>query len=217
MVILMSCLSRSKSQFLATCLLAMLGLAMPLKSSLQAQAVRQVEKPDLRVGDAWEYRKPYSGKNETWVIKEIKDGNVYVSKPNDCGRDTLVYTTEWAVVGFCGQKDIRGGIMPQTYRDPFQLMPFPVSEGQSWSLKYRSLGGYTRYNEGKALGWEKVTVPAGTFEALKVQVITQGLGGTNINSIRWYSPEVNNFIKSISTTEGHNDFELVSYKRGDGK
>ena len=73
-------------------------------------------------------------------------------------------------------------------------------------------------DHGSVLGWEDVTVPAGTFHALKVVVLSRyyGAGGYNDDSTLtfWYVPEVNRFVKFDyrDTFDGALLAELVSYK-----
>jgi len=179
----------------------------------------KVDKPDLRVGDTWVVRNSYTGENETRTITKIEKDLVHVAQKNTCGRETMVYTREWAVVEYCGfpPGPAKRNPVPVVAIEPRQLMPFPVSEGQSWALKYVVGGGDVRYVEGKAFGWEKVTVPAGTFEAFKIEIVWSPRLGAKLKETRWYVPEVNNFIKVEVVPEGQNDFELVSYKRADGK
>jgi hypothetical protein len=200
------------------------GVTLCLSVALAQAQTKKVDKPDLRVGDTWVVRMSHGGEDDTMRIMKIEKDSVYVAQKNSCGRETLVYTTEWAVAEFCGvapRAGLAGGGRQQqvsrTAHPPRQLMPFPVSEGQSWTSKYATAEGDVRYLEGKALGWEKVTVPAGTFEALKIEFVWMPRGGYKLKETRWYAPEVNNFVKAEVVPEGQLDFELVSYKRADGK
>jgi hypothetical protein len=62
----------------------------------------------------------------------------------------------------------------------------------------------------KVIGWEQVTVPAGTFWALKIEqtgwsndlspsaiVATYQRAGVRVDLTLWYSPEVKYIVKSI--------------------
>jgi hypothetical protein len=79
---------------------------------------------------------------------------------------------------------------------------------------------------GKVLGWEKVTVPAGTFDALKIEVTSvyngenmRGRWTGNSTDTIWYVPKVKHFVKWLFEDGGGNVnsrttnlYELVAYK-----
>ncbi len=201
--------------------LALFLSLIPFTGLLRAQEApppgsRLVNKPDLRMGDSWVFHYPYSQRKETRTIKNIKDNLIHVTAPqNDCRMTTFTYTLEWAQVEVCGfTSPRRPG--PITFDPPQQFMPFPVWPGKQWSIKYTIWpGSVTYYAEGKAIGWETITVPAGTFEALKIEVTITARGQPLPRSM-WYAPEVNNFIKAV-VVEPQRDFELENYKSGDSK
>jgi hypothetical protein len=196
-------------------ILCFLGF-IPLTGLLRAQEAappgsRVVNRPDLRIGDSWVFHYPYNQRKATSAIQNIKNALIYVTAPkNNCGMTTLAYTQEWAQVEVCGFTSLRPPRPgPITYDPPLQFMPFPVWPGKQWSLKYTIWGGagsVTYYAEGKAIGWETITVPAGTFEALKIEVTITAQGQPLPRSM-WYAPEANNFIKAV-VVDPQRDFEL---------
>jgi hypothetical protein len=94
-----------------------------------------------------------------------------------------------------------------------QKLLFPLETGTSWSYSNEYGSNDERVRDDfdcKAIGWEQVVVPAGTFWALRVE-----LNGwrTNLSSTRragqlsqlvkgtlWYSPEAKHPVKSIYRT-----------------
>lgn len=85
---------------------------------------------------------------------------------------------------------------------------FPLEPGKEWTVdatgENAAAGKRWRYQiKGKALGWEKVRVPAGEFDAIKVEVIAyyQGEevgsrgGSGQSKEIVWFAPAVNSFVK----------------------
>ena len=180
---------------------------------------------DLKVGDEWVLYFPYgSGRTDTRTIKDIKNGLVYLTLqyPNECNRETFVYTPEWGGVEGCSLP--RFNISNKISIDPPQRhMPFtvrdgntvrPLRAGDSWELPYKVYGAglpIENWIEGKALGWETIQVPAGTFEALKIEA-GRVAGGIQPKFFVWYSPEANNFIKFTDPSRPHFDYELQSYK-----
>ena len=99
----------------------------------------------------------------------------------------------------------RDGV-PRTF-DPFiPLYSFPLEAGKSWEGKYVQTreNGRTFSHDATvtAVAWEDVTVPAGTFKALKMTGITwyrrtdAGKGGAGkIVSNYWFVPEVKRPVK----------------------
>ena len=131
----------------------------------------------------------------------------------------------------------REGVLPAIARPegkrrsndpPIQVYSYPLEPGKSWQLKYRN----TR-DDGKVFdndrsttvgGWEDVTVPAGTFKALKVSALTyyrrtDGGGGGKIVVNYWYAPEVKRAVKVEDVNIANSGVvqqdltsELISYK-----
>jgi hypothetical protein len=93
------------------------------------------------------------------------------------------------------------------YSPHFPRYAFPLEPGKTWSqditAENSSNGRAWNYQvKGKVEGWEKVTVPAGQFDALKVKITAFyqgrdafGGGGGQSNETVWYAPAVNNFVK----------------------
>lgn len=93
------------------------------------------------------------------------------------------------------------------YAPYFPRYVFPLEPGKTWTqditAENSGNGRAWRYEvSGKVEGWEKITVPAGQFDALKVKVTAfyygrDAFGGGNGKSEEtvWYAPAVNNFVK----------------------
>jgi hypothetical protein len=115
---------------------------------------------------------------------------------------------------------------------------FPLLPGKRWQHRRVSGSGMTALSfdeEKHVLGWETLTVPAGTFEALRIEskTIIGSAGGapvrtmTTINSVSWYAPamglfpvrhemsqsSVANGKPSSSAMELNSTWELVKYAR----
>ena len=78
---------------------------------------------------------------------------------------------------------------------------------------------------GKVVGWESVTVPAGTFRALRIELrgtyvadVSGSIVTGTIEDTLWYSPEVRNAVRAEykdtygpGTVYNHDIHELVRY------
>lgn len=135
---------------------------------------------------------------------------------------------------------------------PLLSIEFPLEVGKKW-VDIRAASGYdnTRgigymelqmISRGEVLSKGDVTVPAGTFQAYKIEftVLMSGAArvtvegqeltaqiSTTITGTRWYSPRVKNFVKETSdmttmvtvlwettTTKTHAEMELTNYSLG---
>lgn len=120
--------------------------------------------------------------------------------------------------------------------DPsFTRYAFPLTPGKEWSTEAigdnPKVGRHWRYHiKGKVLGWEKIKVPAGEFDAIKVEVSaiyrgeeTGSPGGSGqLTETLWYVPEVNSFVKLDYHDSDWNgrifnrdNWELMSFVRKD--
>jgi hypothetical protein len=91
---------------------------------------------------------------------------------------------------------------------------FPLWAGKKWSkdwLLKTDAGRIWGNTHGQAIGWEQVTVPAGTLDALKLKVeYRTGLSHMEMNC--WYAPEVNALAKCDTTDPDFKSEELISYR-----
>jgi adenylate cyclase len=93
------------------------------------------------------------------------------------------------------------------------LFRFPLYVGKKYKSKYSYSekdwnGDFTRTVEVKSL--EEVTVPAGTFEVLKIMAIRKG-----VKNIYWYSPKLRLYVKIIKKhrSAGESKIELIQYTK----
>jgi hypothetical protein len=103
------------------------------------------------------------------------------------------------------------------------LLKFPFSAPEKWSYTYEhpmngNVGRARDDRDAMAVGWEQVTVPAGTFWAIRLEehgwrnnlspnVSSYARGATRLEFTFWYSPMTRSFVKSerkrfISVTGG---------------
>ena len=176
----------------------------------------QIAKPTLRTGDVWVDR--IQGSDREFRIENIHDGTMDVSfwgteMTTDDALNVIVYRSL-----------TQSSSEPTKSDKPGMWFAFPLYPGKTWEDKYNweLLGAAPAKGKGEdhgsVLGWEDVKVPAGTFHALKVVVLSRyyGAGGYNDESTLtfWYAAEVNRFVKFDyrDTFDGAVLAELVSYK-----
>ena len=174
---------------------------------LTAQAIAQLSPPagakviplpDLKRGSWWVYKDKDGEKK--WELKKVEGGKFFVQVEGE-GRERI-YTNEWNWVEGPGTA---GWV---TYSPHFYDYSFPLWQGKKWTGQYTG-GGFPRRMWGEAKQWDTVKVPAGTFEALKVEVTRERSASTGrlmqIKSTCWYADEVRDVIKC-------DDTELLRYE-----
>jgi hypothetical protein len=112
--------------------------------------------------------------------------------------------------------------------NPFLQALGALEPGMSWkSLPTPAedpfLGDW--YTQGRAMGWETIAVPAGTFKALRVEINSNRNARANAVSdparvlyVIWYAPEARRavrHVRTVFTTSGskiaEDTFELTQY------
>jgi hypothetical protein len=176
------------------------------RTSLSVAA--QVAAPTLKAGDTWTYRGIDSYNRQptgTWtreVTGTAASGIRVAVRSADGSVDDL----------FRAPGELTSGVLNDRARgtmDPaFQLMPFPLAEGKSWSQKVIRTDPVTNEKRemlvrGRVLGWETIKVPAGEFKAMKVER-TMYLGDydsfrgiTQRTETEWYAPDIRGAAKVV--------------------
>jgi serine/threonine protein kinase len=108
--------------------------------------------------------------------------------------------------------EIRDGKITMLARPHDDLFRFPLYVGQKHQARYF----FSRQGENKTIiqsvevkSFEKVAVPAGTFEAFRIQADSK-----NVKKTFWYSPELKICVKRMDwhRLEGQNTRELTKYR-----
>ena len=162
--------------------------------------------PQVRAGDRWRYLEVngYSGEARTeidcTVAQAAPNLRVRVADASGRPRSDEVYEAPWRVA-----------IEPfydlvQLFETPLALLPEPPAAGASrWvSARYRVEGtqGWLDWQEQReAVRWERVRVPAGEFDALRIErrIHFVHADPRRSQSVRteqlWYAPAVNRWVR----------------------
>ncbi|TFW18797.1 hypothetical protein [Duganella callida] len=186
----------NKRQFAALCFFLPCAFA-------QGANPEQVPPPAPAVGDSWTYQytdvwKGTTGNINRLEVNAIDDAGIHVD---------IKRAASGALVGrqlFSPEMNPveRGNIH---FAPAFARYAFPLAPGKEWSSSVDGdnpkLNKHLHYNiKGKVLDWEKVKVPAGEFDALKIVVDAQyGADGSQeggqMTETVWFVPALNNFVK----------------------
>ena len=198
-------------------------------------AGKTVAAPNVEVGDKWVYTVKESndlaaaqkakGEKRTYITETITDKEIILevlSGQNSFGKAT--YDRQWNLISIPDSHPHDLWIFhPNSAR-----FSFPLHEGKKWMARYdvkTEVWEAACIVDATVIGWEKVTVPAGTFDAIKIvnkvkwkgdrtdkaiedtQLRTADVGGISKSSLKyyegegeltlWYAPEVKTFVKSV--------------------
>ena len=174
------------------------------------------DRPDVRVGDEWKfavyYTVPSTTPNRTWLITAVTAAGIDGIENGE----PLRLTHELNVVE-----------SPRDKSSDFRLLAFPLEVGKRWHyvndwvFKMNASTGKSTV-DAAIVGYEKVRVPAGEFDAFKL-TSRESLSGTSPSGSRyageitrtyWYAPHARAIVKSISHDPylGTTTLELVAFQ-----
>jgi len=188
------------SWLLAT-MLGMLVSLPPARAAVQTASQElpsQIAAPVWKVGDEWEYRYEQPGEAGTFVRSvvrgEVLDGVGYVVVRQG-SREAFFRGEDGALT-----QETLGGRVVNRYRPSNILVSFPLSVGKRWERVYTDERPVDRQTTEVAQSCaaeaeELVTVPAGTFNTIRVVCRNSRTG---VETYRlWYSPDARNPVRQV--------------------
>ena len=171
--------------------------------------------PVLKAGDQWQFAVYYtvaSAKpSRTWVIKSVTPSGIEATEDGE----PLILT-----------KDLNVLESPRHKESNPRALDFPLEVGKRWHYAsdwlFKAKGSNGRIVVDVAVvGYEKVTVPAGEFQAFKL-ASRESLSGTSpirsqyageITRTYWYAPAVRAVVKTVTHNpyNGPSTVELVAF------
>lgn len=169
-----------------------------------------VGRPKIRTGDSYIIESIYMDNPELSNTTERKvtfvgDGKMTVTSKNIKSKTgkgrTLQFTSDWNLISSRNLDE--SGF---DYAPPLKYFDFPLYPGKTWqqtsSETNIKTGAVREHTLSATVGdWEEVSVPAGTFRAIRITIQTKLLdpataqesSGTDIS---WYSPIIRRSVKS---------------------
>ena len=197
-----------------TQLARMLPLALALVAG--SALAHTTDRPAIKVGDQWHfvvyYTMPSTEPNRVWVITSITPTRIDATENGE----PLTRTPELNVLE-----------SPRFTDSNASTLRFPLEVGKTW--RYTSEWLFKpKGSKGSAVvdvavvSHEKITVPAGEFEAFKLVAKSALRGVSGVNSIidsettatYWYAPAARAVVKSVSHNPylGPSTVELVRFQ-----
>jgi hypothetical protein len=198
--------------FLLCALLFLSGCATPLPQTPPAGIPASIVAPEVRVGDSRTYQL-HDGYTRIakgtyrYTVTAIEPQRMSVQVTRD-GQPagTQVFTRDWNWI----EKPMTN-LQNFRYSPPYPALPFPLEAGKSWQAYVQATDPATGKTnrvriDGDVLGWERIKVPAGEFDTLKVRrVVYAGnadydRGEENIVEFDWYAPLIGQAVKQVSSS-----------------
>ena len=189
----------------------------PVRQAAAAPGVEAgppVPAPSWSVGDEWTYRweSPQGSGTVTWWVsrdEEIEGQPYWVME--GANQEIWHRKSDLAVAQVALGKRLQSRNHP-----PHQFLDWPLSVGKAWERAFQEERPVTRETRDVLFRYhveaaETVTVPAGTFQTLKiVRRIRSGAVATEL----WYSPEVRQWarIREALGANGTRVQELIAYR-----
>jgi hypothetical protein len=169
-----------------------------------SQLAIPVAAPDVKVGDRWKFRlvDPFTGVaqegNQQLIADVQPDGFVVEETAPGAEPRLLPFDREWN-----GFQEVKGRVEHQV------RVRFPLEPGKSWSSRYEWVNARSRHGQYdmtyRVGSPERITVPAGTFDVLRIEGsgtwrnFTTGASGI-IQETRWYAPSARNMVRRTVTS-----------------
>jgi hypothetical protein len=187
------------------------GCASPLPQTPPAGLAAQSAVPEIRAGDSWVYAfhdgytKIAKG-NVTYRVSAVRDDTVTVEVQHDGRLSRELYTRGWN-----WREKPMANLQSFRYEPAYPALPFPLEAGKSWQTYVQATDPATgRVNrvriDGAVLGWERVKVPAGEFDTLKVRRLVYAgnhdyfRSEEQIVELDWYAPRLGQIVKHVSSS-----------------
>jgi hypothetical protein len=169
-------------------------------------------------GDTWAYRVANGYNNEVrgrvqYRVDKVDAGRIAMAVTTDAaalgGARTEVYTPDgnWLTHPLVNH----GQPVEYEFAQPYPAYVFPLDSGKSWSLRVNATNPATGKRvsvrvDGEVLGTERLTVPAGAFDTIKVRRRTyagdwgDSRAETHITEIEWYAPALGRAVRTDSNS-----------------
>ena len=169
-----------------------------------------VEAPQLRVGDRWVYRAVDGYRQRERLERDARDHVHRRQRHHRQGGHQWRRDGLHAHRGLDGAGVVRIGAIHDIETDRFDpaliRYQYPMTNGASWSQQMRNLDkppnpfGEIR-SRATVSGYESVSTPAGTFNAIKIRYLIQlddatlWRNATQCDYVVWYAPDVGAMVR----------------------
>jgi hypothetical protein len=194
-------------------LVSLAGCAAPLPQQPPAGLPLQIPAPEVRLGDTWTYR-VYDGYThlprgeQTYRVSRLGERIEVTVTLGEGVQEERLFDRNWSWL-----KHPATNLQAFEYRPAYPAFDFPLAAGKRWQARLLATDPadgrrfpLTLY--GEVLGWERIKVPAGEFDTLKVrrQVffdywVLGVRGRSEIVEVEWYAPAVKQAVRREASSQ----------------
>lgn len=210
--------------FLSFALAALIGGCATESAYIPKDAPPSVAAAQVKPGDFWEYsvRDAYTGFDRglrRYEVSYAGPDRIAVDVTHNGERvDTELYDPGWN-----GLEHPLTNLQRFNYSPAFPAYAYPLVPGKTWYTVVDATDPVTQrrhkvHTQGKVVGWERIRVPAGEFDALRIQrYVFAGNSDARrtqeeISETDWYVP----VLRRTARTEAHSQHFDNSRGGGDG-
>jgi hypothetical protein len=193
--------------------LLLAGCAAPLSQVPPSGMPAAVPAPDIRVGDVWTYhvRDGFTGTargEQRHEVVEVSGDYVRVAGILERGDGTQLYDRAWNWL-----RRPATNLQTFEYAPAYQAFAFPLAAGKRWHQRLVATDPadgrrFPVWIDGAVVGWERVKVPAGEFDALKVERTVYFeyweyavRGRSRIRETEWYAPAAKQAVRKEARSQ----------------
>jgi hypothetical protein len=168
--------------------------------------VKSAVLPSSKVGSWWLVRRA-GGEEVRIEVKAITSDRIILLDSSRPGTDVEL-TTDYNTLDTVSANGDLLRVSPHS-----RTVSFPICSGKKWggainASPVRGTGrGFTYNLAAEAKEWDRIDVPAGSFEVIKIEYKTGGGSATC-----WYAPAAQRSVKCASPTNPRLNFELVKFE-----
>lgn len=210
------------------------GCAAPLSQVPPSGMPAAVPAPQVTVGDAWTYR-VHDGftkiprEDQRHQVTRVGADRIEVTGPVERSDGIQLYDREWNWL-----RRPATNLQTFEYSPAYQAFAFPLAPGKRWRSRVMATDPadgrrFPVRIDGAVLGWERVKVPAGEFDTLKIERTVYieysepaVRGRSIIREFEWYAPAVKQSVRRETSSKylsysagGASDSGFVRVRGGD--
>lgn len=215
-------------------LLLLAGCVTQLSQTPPAGMPPQVPAPEIRLGDGWRYavRDGFTKLPRGTIayrVSAVQGDTVTVDVLQDGRQSVELYTRDWKWL-----RRPATNMKTFSYSPAYEAFAFPLTAGKTWRSRVTATDPIDGRRfpvriTGAVLGWERVKVPAGEFDAIKVRRNVfvdywehNVRGQSVIEEYEWYAPAVKQAVRRETTSQylsylySSSKAEFLPVRDGDG-
>jgi hypothetical protein len=185
----------------------------PVGTPLQSNA--SVTAPAVATGDSWTYsvRDGFTGLERGSQMYQVTESGkdritVAVSRADGAVEEVHVYDREWNWL-----RRPATNLQSFDYSPAYQAFAFPLVPGKTWRQRLFATDPADRrrfpvWLDGTVYGWERIKVPAGEFDAIRVRRFVvvnyweySTRGHSDIVEEEWYAPAVKQVVRREASSK----------------